>query len=178
MNKFLTLTISAFLLVSGVMAQTNNYSLDDVVQLARSKSPAWLSAETRKENNYWRYKTFRSNYNPQLVLTGTLPSYNKSVTPVTQPDGSIAFREINNNTMDVELGLSQIIGPTGGNVSVFSNLSRFDDFQDTTSFTQFSGQPISVGLNQPIFQFNPYKWDKLIKPLEYEESQRIYFEEL
>ena len=178
MNKFTSLTFSAFFFVSGVMAQTNNYTLDDVVQLARSQSPAWLSAETRKENNYWLFRTYRSNYNPELVLTGTLPSYNKSVTPVTQPDGSIAYREVNNNTMDVQLGLSQIIAPTGGNVAIYSNLSRFDDFQDTTSSAQFSGQPVSIGLNQPIFQFNPYKWDKLIKPLEYEESQRKYFEEL
>ena len=178
MNKFTILSIGVLLFASGVMAQTKNYTLNEVVQLARSKSPAWLSAETRKENNYWLFKTYRSNYNPQLVLTGTLPSYNKSVNPITQPDGSIAYREVNNNSMNVQLGLSQIIAPTGGSVSVYSNLNRFDDFQNDSTFTQFSGEPVSIGLNQPIFQFNSFKWDKLIKPLEYEESQRKYFEEL
>jgi len=177
MNKFITISISALFVVFTTKAQTN-YSLSDVVQLARSQSPAWLSAETRKENNYWLYKTFRSNYNPQLVLTGTLPSYNKSVNPVTQPDGSIAYREVNNNSMNVQLGLSQIIAPTGGTVSVYSNMNRFDDFQQDTTFTQFSGEPVSIGLNQPLFQFNAFKWDNLIKPLEYEESQRVFFEEL
>ena len=178
MNKFIILSIGAFFIVSGTFAQTHDYTLDDVVQMARTKSPAWLSTETRKENNYWLYRTYRSRYNPQLDLTGTLPSYNKSVTPVTQPDGSIAYRDVNNNSLNLELGLSQIIAPTGGRVSIYTNMNRFDDFKADTTFSQYSGDPVSIGLMQPIFQFNAFKWDKLIKPLEYEESQRKYFAEL
>ncbi|MEN8249313.1 MAG: TolC family protein [Bacteroidota bacterium] len=175
-----TLILFAGLLVGiWATAQTKSYSLNDVIQMARSESPAWLSAETRKENNYWRYKTYKSNYNPQLILSGMLPSFNKRVTPVTQPDGSIAYREVNNNTVNMQLGLSQVIAPTGGTVSVYSNLNRFDDFQfGDSTVTQYSGEPISIGLNQPIFQFNQLKWDKRIAPLEYEESQKKYFEEL
>lgn len=175
MNKLAVLFFN-LLLVSAALAQTKNYSLSDVVQLSRSQSTAWLSAETRKENEYWQYKTFRSDYSPQLLLTGTLPSYNKSVTPITQPDGSVRYHEVNNNTLELDLGLRQIIGPTGGEVFVSTNLSRFDDFSD--GFRQYSGQPIAIGLNQPIFQFNQYKWNKRIKPLVYEESQKRYFAEL
>lgn len=176
MNKFILLSFSLLLFISEAKSQTRNYTLTDVVQLARSKSPAWLSAETRKENQYWQYKTYRSDYSPQLLLTGTLPSFNKSVTPVTQPDGNVIYREVNNNTLELDLGLRQIIGPTGGEVFVSTNLSRYDDFiQD---YSQYSGQPVSIGLNQPIFQYNPYKWNRLIKPLVYEESQKKYFEEL
>lgn len=177
MNKLLTL-ILVLATITGALAQTQNYTLSEVVQLARSKSPAWLSAETRKENNYWRFRTYRSNYNPELVLTGTLPAFVNSVNPVTQPDGSIEYRRVNNNSMNVQLGLSQIIAPTGGRVSVYTNLNRFDDFQQEPNFTQFSGEPVSIGLQQPIFAFNQYMWDKRIKPLEYEESQRQYFAEL
>ncbi len=176
MNKYTFLSMAALLIVSGLKAQTNSYSLADIVQLARSQSTAWLSAETRKENEYWQYKTFRSDYNPQLLLSGTLPAYNKSVTPVTQPDGNVIFRDLNNNTLQLNLGLSQVIGPTGGTVSVYTDMSRYDDFiQD---YVQYSGQPVSVSLNQPIFQFNPFKWNRIIKPLVYEESQKRYFEEL
>jgi len=175
MTKLLTFILFVGL-ISNSMAQSDAYTLDDIVQRARSSSTAWLSAETRKENQYWQYKTFRSDYAPQLVLSGMLPAFNKSVTPVTQPDGSIVFREVNNNTLQVGLGLSQVIGPTGGTVSVSTNISRYDDF--ILDFSQFSSQPFGVGLNQPIFQFNPFKWNKLIQPLVYEESQKIYFEEL
>jgi outer membrane protein len=176
MNKFTCLSISALFLVSSLQAQTNRYTLDDVVQMARSQSTAWLSAETRKENEYWRYKTYRSDYNPQLVLAGTLPAYNKSVTPITQPDGNIIYKDLNNNTLQLNLGLSQVIGPTGGTVSVYTDMSRYDDF--IQNYVQYSGQPVSVSVSQPIFQFNPFKWNRLIKPLVYEESQRKYFEEL
>ncbi|MCB0505449.1 MAG: hypothetical protein KDC58_08075, partial [Cyclobacteriaceae bacterium] len=123
MNKIILLS-SALLMVLSSQAQTNVYTLSEIVQLARSKSPAWLSAETRKENQYWQYKTFRSDYSPQLVLSGMLPSFNKSVTAVTQPDGNVLYREVNNNTIEMQLGLSQVIGLTGGEVSVFTNLSR------------------------------------------------------
>lgn len=175
MNKKIILILS-LLFAGNAYAQTNVYTLDQIVQMARSKSPAWLSAETRKENEYWQYKTYRSDYTPQLVLSGMLPSFNKSITPVTQQDGSVLYREVNNNTVELQMGLSQVIGLTGGEVSVFTSMSRYDDFiQD---YAQYSGQPVSIGLNQPIFQFNSFRWNKKIKPLEYEESQKAYFEEL
>ena len=178
MNKITLLSISLLLFVGEVHSQTRNYSLTDVVQLARSKSPAWLSAETRKENNYWLYRTYRSNFNPELILNATLPSFVKSVDPVIQPDGSVQYRNVNNNTLNMQLGLSQVIAPTGGRVTVYTNLNRFDDFQQDPNFQQYSGEPVSIGLQQPIFQFNPFKWDRRIKPLEYEESQKQYFSEL
>ena len=176
MNKYSLLFLIYILISVNVFAQQSSYALEDIIQKARSSSIAWLSAETRKENQYWQYKTFRSDYTPQLVLSGMLPSFNKSVTPVTQPDGNVIFRDVNNNTVQMKLGLSQVIGPTGGTVSVSTDLSRYDDFiQD---YSQYSSQPLAVGLNQPIFQYNPYKWNKMIKPLVYEESQKKYFEEL
>ncbi len=178
MNKYFATLLVCFLMTTMSNGQTRSYTLDEVIQLARSKSPAWLSAETRKENNYWLYRTYRSNFNPELILNGTLPSFVKSVNPVVQPDGSIQYREVNNNTLNMQLGLSQVIAPTGGVVTVYTNLNRFDDFQQDPVFRQYSGEPVSIGLQQPIFQFNQFKWDRKIKPLEYEESQKRYFSEL
>ena len=158
-------------------AQQLEYNLKEIVQLSRSQSTAWLSAETRKENNYWLYRTFKSDYNPQLLLSGMLPSFVKSVNPITQPDGNVIFREIHNNNLSMQLGLNQIIGATGTNISVFTRLNRYDDY-GATRYTQYSGQPVSIGVTQPIFQFNPYRWNKKIQPKVYEESQKQYFEEL
>jgi outer membrane protein len=178
MNKYFATILVCFIMTTMSNGQTRSYTLNEVIQLARSKSPAWLSAETRKENNYWLYRTYRSNFNPELILNGTLPSFVKSVNPVVQPDGSIQYREVNNNTLNMQLGLSQVIAPTGGTVTVYTNLNRFDDFQQDPVFRQYSGEPVSIGLQQPIFQFNQFKWDRKIKPLEYEESQKSYFSEL
>jgi outer membrane protein len=178
MNKLISLSILFFGSITTAFGQQVDYTLTDIVQLSRSQSTAWLSAETRKENNYWLYRTYKSDYNPQLVLSGNLPSFNKSVSPVTQQDGTIVYREIHNNNLDMQLGLSQVIAPTGASVSIFSNLNRYDNLVSDQEYTQYSGQPVSIALNQPIFQFNQLRWNKMIKPLEYEESQKRYFEEL
>lgn len=176
MNKFSTLLYLTLVFVSNVFAQTNSYTLDNVVQQARSSSTAWLSAETRKENQYWQYKTHQSDYKPRLDLTGKLPFYNKGVDPIVQDGGNTIYTETNNNLLGLGLDLSQAISATGGKIFVSTDLNRYDDF--ILDYSQYTATPIYVGLGQPIFQFNQLKWNKKIKPLEYEESQRKYFEEL
>ncbi|MEP0714198.1 MAG: TolC family protein, partial [Algoriphagus sp.] len=58
--------------------------------------------------------------------------------------------------------------------------SRFDNFISNPNQpqTQFLGTPINVRLQQPIFAYNPFKWDKKIAPLIFEESKREYVQEL
>jgi outer membrane protein len=43
---------------------------------------------------------------------------------------------------------------------------------------RYSANPAVIGIYQPIFAFNPLRWDKKIEPLRYEESKREYFEEM
>jgi outer membrane protein TolC len=169
----------AYVILALVAIESNaqkNYTLDEIVQLARTQSPAWARAETRKENNYWQYKTYLSDYQPQLSLDGTLPNYVSNFIPVTQEDGTVEYRSVKNNTVDARLGLSQSIGATGATVYAASSLSRFDDLSSNTQ--RYNGQPIQIGFVQPIFQFNQLAWNRRINPLEYEESQKAYFEEL
>jgi outer membrane protein TolC len=175
MNKKIILAIALAFSVAGVKGQ-RSFQLNEIVQLARTQSPAWARAETRKENSYWVYRTYLSDYQPQLSLDGTLPNYVSNYIPVTQPDGTIEYRSVKNNTVDVELGLSQSIGAIGGQVFAASSISRFDDLNggDQT----YNGQPFRIGYMQPIFQFNQLAWNRKINPLQYEESQKAYFEEL
>ncbi|MDO9552339.1 TolC family protein [Rhodonellum sp.] len=165
---------------SAVSQQSLQYTLEDIVSRAKNQSPAALRAETRKENRFFQYRFFRSNYNPQLRLGGTIPSYSQSFNNVVQPDGTIEFREVRQNFMDVELGLEQVIAATGGVVSVNSSTNRFDNYLATGSSpqTRWSGVPVNVRIDQPIFAFNPLKWDKKIEPLLFEESKREYVEEM
>lgn len=156
-----------------------NYTLQDIIARAKAQSTAALRTQTIRENRFWQYRLYLSNYNPQLRLTGTIPSYSQSVTSVTQPDGSIEFREVEQNMIDLELGLQQVISPTGGVVSINSSSSRFDNFLEPPGArTRYSGIPVNIRLSQPIFAFNPYKWDKKIQPLVFEESKREYVEQM
>ncbi|MCH6201074.1 TolC family protein [Aquiflexum sp. LQ15W] len=156
------------------------FTLEDMVARAKARSPAALRAQTRKENRYWNYRFYQSNYNPQLRLSGTIPGFSQAFNNVTQPDGTIEFREVRQNFMDLELGIEQQIAATGGNISINSSTNRFDNFLApvTSSQTQWSGVPVNVRLRQPIFAFNPLKWDRKIEPLIFEESKRGYVEEM
>lgn len=185
MNRKLTF----YILLLGICLSTNyaafsqqqlEYTLEEIVTRAKNQSPAALRAETQKENRFWQYSFFKSNYNPQLRLGGTIPSYSQSFNNVTQPDGTIEFREVRQNFMDMNLGLQQVISPTGGRLSVNTSTNRFDNFLATgnTPQTRWSGVPVNIRLDQPIFAFNPFKWDKKIEPLRFEESKREFVEEM
>lgn len=168
-----------FLLVLG-NAQTSKaqtgMSLKDLIKQVKRESLASLQADVTKENGYWTWKTFKSNYKPQLKLDATLPDFTRSFSAITQPNGSIEFQPVRNNNASATLSLSQQVSATGGTLFVSSQLQRFDDFD--RDFTRYNGNPVFIGLNQPLFGFNNLKWDKQIEPLRYKESQQAYVEEL
>ncbi len=176
----LSLFIFGFFIPPSFAQESVTYSLQEMVQRAKDRSPSALRAATRKENRYWQYRLFRSNYNPQLRLNGTIPSYSQAFNGITQPDGSIEFLEVRQNFMDLGLGLQQVIAPTGGIISVNSSTNRFDNFlaSDFEPQTRWSGVPVNIRLQQPILAYNPFKWDKKIEPLIYEESKREYVQEM
>lgn len=171
---FLTIIFSA------QSQQVVSYTLEEIILRAKQQSPAALRADTRRENRYWGYQFYRSDFRPQLRLEGTVPQYSQAFNNVTQPDGTIEFREVRQNLVDLELGLRQVIGPTGGIISVNSSTNRFDNFlaTGTTPQTRWSGVPVNVRLSQPIFAYNPYKWDRKIEPIRFEESKREFVEEM
>jgi outer membrane protein TolC len=152
------------------------YSLKEVIEIAKSQSPAYKRAETRKEFGYWQYQVYKSNFNPQLALFGRIPDFSNSVESITQPDGSELFNQVNQSTSNLSLGLQQQIGFTGATISMNTSVRRFDNFTSDTTF--YSGSPINISLTQPLFRFNSLKWDKRIEPLRFEESKRDYVQEL
>ena len=164
-----------FLLSS--MAQST-YTLEELVQEAKANSPFALQAETQKETQYWEWRTFLSNYKLQLSLTGRLPDFDRSVTPIRQPDGGFVFRRTFNNLSGLSLQLGQSIPWTGGEIFLESILYRFDDFSrkddQGNTLKQYSHTPARIRIFQPLFGFNQLKWDRRTEPLRYEESQRTY----
>ncbi|WP_299707756.1 TolC family protein [uncultured Pontibacter sp.] len=149
--------------------------LQEVIALAQEQSAAARQAETSRENSYWQWRSFKSEYRPQLGLTGTLPDFSRTIMPVTQPDGTTDFKPVSINNSELGLSLSQVIGPTGGRVFVTSLMQRFDDFD--RGQTRYNGNPAIIGIEQPMFAYNELAWAKKIEPLRYQESQRKFLEE-
>ena len=179
MNKFRSLLTAAFILTNALITKAQNvFTLEDVIQRALSQSPDFKISETRKENRFWQYRYYKTNYVPQLrVLTNTFGSlYANQFTPVRQPDGSVIYRQLNQFNPGINFSLQQPIALTGGQIWINSTYNYFDNY--TNDESQWNGTPINIFLNQPLFAYNQLKWDKKIEPIRYEESKRDYAESM
>ncbi|MFT3949817.1 MAG: TolC family protein [Agriterribacter sp.] len=165
---------------NGVNAQLKDdtilLTLQQVVDMSKLRSIESKQAITTRETKYWQYRTYRSNYQPQLSLNGTLPGFNKTFTEVQQPDGTILFQSVHNNNSSLNLSFSQSISATGGTVYGTTQLQRFDDFDRKN--TLYNGVPFGIGYMQPLFQFNSLFWDKKIEPLKFNESRQAFIESM
>lgn len=175
--KKVFLTALLYLFALNLNAQgTRVLTLDEVIELAKKNSRSAKSAETRRTLGYWEYRVFQSQLKPQLLLRGTLPNYINRAIPVTQPDGNVQFRQVNQNNVDMALGLQQVLPWTNTTISVETNLARFDDFEGDIS--NYQGDPFGITISQPIFAVNPFRWDRQTAPLEYEQSKRRFVQDI
>ena len=174
MNKLIALAL--LFLFSYTQLEAQEFTLDQIVEYAKSRSISFKQAQTRRKNGYWQFRVYKSNYIPQLTLNGILPNYQRQFNPVTQPDGTIVFRPVEQSLSNVNLGISQSVGLTGAEVYLGSGLERYDDY--SSDLGQWRSDIFQLGLVQPIFSFNELKWDRRIEPLRYEEVKRGYVEDL
>src|SRR5262245_23282155 len=93
--------------IIGQRNDTITLSIDEVIAMAKAKSIESKQAVTTKETKYWEWRTYKSNYQPQLLLNGILPAYSKTFTQVVQPDGTILFQPIHYNNSSLDLSFSQ-----------------------------------------------------------------------
>jgi outer membrane protein len=177
MKKILTLflVISFGSAISQVL-EVKKFTLQELINHSIEKSPFALRAATLKENKYWQWRTYKSNYMPQLGLDGVIPDFSRAINPVIQPDGTTVYQPVVNSSSSLNLSVSQAFAPTGGSIFVSSQLQRFDDFQRDQ--TRYNGSPALIGFRQPLFAYNDLKWATRIEPLLYEESQKKYAEDI
>ncbi len=160
----------------GFSQDTIRYSLDDVIAIARSQSPDALIAKHRFRSSYWSYRSFKADYLPSLGMSAQIPNIQRMFGNETY-GGVTNSVFTNTSSYQVDLSIQQKIGFTGGVVSIGSRLERLDNLVvDDSSRVQYTASLVNISLVQPIFAYNPYKWDKQIKPLEYEASKRAYIE--
>jgi outer membrane protein TolC len=183
MNKARFTLLSIFVVIlcirSGQVHAQNVFTLEDIIERSKSQSPSSKQAETRKENRYWQYRYYKTDFNPQLRLEGSLPSYYKRVSQIPQPDGTFKYIPVEQTNNNVNLGLQQWIPWTGGMISANTSLGYFRDFHEEGALAeQWSGTVMNLQLTQPLFSFNELRWNRKIEPLRYEESKREYVEEM
>jgi outer membrane protein len=172
------------LLLSGIVFKTSiaqeedtavyKLSLQNAIDLAVAQSSAIKYAQNRDVNAYWQFKNYLTRFRPQLVLTGDLPKFENTTSPITQPDGSIKFKQIRRLSTSANLSLNQSIAQT--NTSIYAASSAYGINDMLSEQREFSGSPFYIGFTQPLFSYNWAKWYKKMAPLDYEQSQRDFLE--
>lgn len=176
--RTLTLLLLSFFCTCVSAQEVYTLNLEEVVDIARSESPDMKLAETRLNNSLWRYRSFQADYKPQINLEATLPGLNRSIEPITLPDGSEDFVSRAFMRNSVNLFLSQPITATGGQVFLTTGLRRLDIFKTDINAGSLSylSTPISIGFTQPLRTYNELKWRKKTEPLRYQENKREFNE--
>ncbi len=161
------------LLLPGVYV-AQSLSLSQAIQLAQQQSLSAQYAELRLQVAYWQFRSFKATYLPAINFSGNIVNYDRSVRSEFDFVNSRYDYFFQTNLVNTaRFSMNQRIGLTGGEVYVDTYLGRLENFGEGAS-TTFSSIPIRIGLRQPLFGFNEWKWEKQLAPLKYEKSKREF----
>lgn len=176
MRNFTYFVIVALFIISPLKIKAQEIKIltfEDVIKLSEEQSPNALMAKHRFRASYWQYRTFVAQYRPSLTMAGTTPDFSNSYDKVwNSSTGGYEYRTSNTLSNLAALSLSQNIGFTGGSIALQSDLTLFNDLENEKR--QYITTPLSIGLTQPLFRYNPLKWQKKTEPLKYEAAKKTF----
>ena len=170
--------LSVFFGISAFGGPKRAMTLDEAIAAARESSVAALEARSSFVSSYWAYRSYKASRLPSLNLYGNLASFDRSLRQLQNYEtGELVYTS--NYNMQNSLGLSvrQNITFTGGTVSLYTDLSRIDQFGPGGGKTWYA-QPVTLYYEQPLLAYNSFKWQKKISPKEYEHAKRVYIESM
>lgn len=169
--------LSVFITPDLKSQEIKRLTLDEVIMLAAEQSPNALIAKHRFRSSYWQYRTFVAEYRPLLTFNGTVPNYSSAYNRVwNSSKGEYEYVAVNVLQTQGSLSLTQNIGPTGGTISLNSDLTYEVDFERDSY--KYITSPLNIMLTQPLFRYNELRWQKKIEPLKYEEARKTYLREV
>ncbi len=175
LNKFI-LAILSLLFACESFAQ--QISLSEAVSIAQSQSVVALEARNEFISAYWQYRSYKASMLPSVNLYGNFMSYDRSLNLLQDyATGEMRYAKSYNLRNSLGLSIVQNVPFTGGVLSVYSDLSRIDQFGDYRGITWYA-EPFTINYTQSLFSYNQFKWNKRISPKEYELSKRKYIEQM
>ena len=151
-------------------------TLADAVAIAqRQGNPARAAAEARTAARQ-RDRAFGASLLPQLSISGNLPTFNRSIIPVLQPDGTTLFKAQAQSDASLNMSLTQRLPLTGGDLFINSSLARIQVAGERDTRT-WQSTPFSVGVRQELNRPNDLKWDTREQELRLDAAEREYLEQ-
>lgn len=150
-------------------------TLARAIALGQAQGTQARAALATRDAARYRDAQFHSRQLPQLTVGGTVPSYNRSIIQVVQPDGSTLFRAQDQTNATLTMSLSQKIPLTGTDLFMTSSIARLTLSGQQTRRT-WSSTPFSVGLRQELFRPNLAAWDRREQEVRGTLADRQYLE--
>jgi outer membrane protein len=171
----LSLLSSFFFLPSAGQAQ-QQFTLQQAVELAQKQGFPAAAAIATRDAARASESAFSARRLPQISLNATAPRYEKTITPVIQPDGSTNFTPVQATTADAGLTIAQQLPFSGGTFSVTSQLQRYEVTGGTSRTLRWTSTPVTFAIQQPILRPNALRWDGREQDVLLDAAERQYLE--
>lgn len=144
--KIRLFSVLALILAAASASAQSEMTLSEAIHTARTQSVEALQARQSFISTYWAYRSYKASRLPSLYLYGDIMNFDRSLTLLQNPDdGSLKYVSSNNLQNGIGVQMNQNITFTGGTLSVFSDLSRIDQFGSNKSLTWYS-RPVGKAL--------------------------------
>ena len=155
---------------------TVTLSLNDCIRMGQENGPLAAMARAAYSGKEHRYHSFTARFYPQLSLSADAPQFIRTISPITQPDGTSSFLSQRQAQSSLSLALVQQIPWTGTEISIYSGLNRLDNLETNALF--YRSTPLSISLRQPLFTINTLAWNYELEDLNYQSSHREFVEQM
>lgn len=155
--------------------QPKALTLEDAIAMAQRQGPSAQVARTTRDAARARDHAFNARLLPQVILGGNAANLNRGINPITLNDGSTKFIAQAQNQSSLGLSIAQKIPLTGGTLSIGSELSRIDQFGDSTA-KSWQTTPVFIQLQQDLFKPRTLVWDEKVESLGAAVAERQYLE--
>jgi outer membrane protein TolC len=150
-------------------------TLQDAISMAQQQGAQARAAIGARDAARARDRAFDTQYFPLLSVSGSAPTYTRSITPVIQPDGSTLYRPLQQTTSNLSAIITQRVPFTNTTLTMSSGLSRVQ-VTGSTGIRTWSSTPFQLGISQPIFRANTQHWDRTLQDLRYTSAERRFLE--
>ena len=179
MKNFYNITVIVLLFAfvqQGHAQEKKQLTLQQVIELAKQQSIDAFISKNLYLVSYWEFRSYKAERRPWLAFDPSPMSYKNSVSTYQDSTGTIKYIRENSFSTYGAFSLSQNIALTGGSVSLYTGLDRIENFRPEGNKLSFNSTPISIGVSQPLFQYNDYRWKKKVEPIKFEKAKREYIE--
>lgn len=124
-------------------------TLTEFQEMFLNNSKQSTSIRYKKELINRNYKSSMNTLNPTIMFSLS-PQYSKSISPITQPDGTIKDLGIHNISIAPTLTTTIPIWITGGTLSITNSLRYYRNINPQNAYSNYSLNYYYISFSQPL----------------------------